>query len=186
MRGDSRRADAWASAWAFLPVLGAPLAHAPVLRFGLAPRLARPISRRLFGEHKTWRGALLMTGGTLAAAFALDRVPSYRRRLPAPVAAAGPLRMGLLLGTAMWLGELPNSFLKRRLGIPPGKHLHSPLGAGLAVFDMADWVPVAWLLVRPVWRMGAREGAQMFALVAVVHVPLNLLGYALGVRTSPL
>lgn len=172
--------------WAFAPVLGAPLAHAPVLRFDLAHSLARPISRRLFGEHKTWRGVLFMTGGTVAAALALHRSPSYRRRVPEPVAAAGPLRIGVLLGSAMWVGELPNSFLKRRLGIPPGKHRRSATGVALAVFDQADWVPTAWLLLRPAWRMSASECAQMFALVAVVHVPLNLLGYALGVRTAPL
>jgi hypothetical protein len=172
--------------WVFAPVLGAPMAHAPVLRFNLAPGLARPISRRLFGDHKTWRGALVMTAGTLAAALALYRLPSYRRRLPPEVIRAGPVTVGLLLGSAMWVGELPNSFFKRRLGIPPGAHRISRGGLAIAVFDMADWVPVAWLLLAPVWRMSTREAAQMFALVAAVHVPLNLAGYVLGVRTTPL
>src|SRR2546423_15633907 len=50
--------------WVVLPVFGAHLAHAPVLRFDLLPKLARPIDgaktfhgRRLFGANKTWRGA---------------------------------------------------------------------------------------------------------------------------------
>ena len=72
--------------WVFLPALGAPLAHAPVLRWNLLPTLRRPISRRLFGENKTWRGALVMTGGTVAATLALHRLPTYRRRLPEPLA----------------------------------------------------------------------------------------------------
>jgi hypothetical protein len=105
------------AAWVFLPALGAPLAHAPVLRADLAPALKRPISRRLFGENKTWRGALVMTGGTTLAAVALDRLPAYRRRLPEPVAAAAPVVFGGLLGVATWVGELPNSFIKRRIGI---------------------------------------------------------------------
>jgi hypothetical protein len=48
----------------FVPVLGAPLAHAPVLRFDLLKPLKRPIDggrtlngRRLLGDNKTWRGA---------------------------------------------------------------------------------------------------------------------------------
>jgi CDP-archaeol synthase len=173
-------------AWIFLPALGAPLAHAPVLRWDLAPALRRPISRRLFGENKTWRGALVMTGGSVAAALALHRLPSYRDRLPEPVAEANPGLVGALLGIASWTGELPNSFVKRRLGIPPGEQRRSPLGAVISVVDQADWVPAAWLLLRPVWKMNAREAAQTFVTVAAVHVPINLAGWAIGARTTPL
>jgi CDP-archaeol synthase len=174
------------AAWVFLPVLGAHLAHAPVLRFELAPALGRPISRRLFGANKTWRGALVMNAGTLAAALVLYRLPAYRRRLPEPVAAADPALVGTLLGLAMWVGELPNSFLKRRLGIAPGTRRHSPAGVAISIFDQADWVPTAWLLLRPVWQMSAREAAQVFVLAVAVHLPVNLVGYALGVRRTPI
>jgi hypothetical protein len=56
-----------------LPALRAPLAHAPVLRWNLMPSLRRPISRRLFGENKTWRGALIMTSGTVGTSVAALR-----------------------------------------------------------------------------------------------------------------
>jgi hypothetical protein len=56
--------------WLFLPVLGAPLAHAPVLRYDLLPALKRPIDggrtlggRRILGDNKTWRGAAVMFAG---------------------------------------------------------------------------------------------------------------------------
>jgi hypothetical protein len=173
------------AAWVFLPAIGSALAHAPVLIADLAPRLKQPISARLFGSHKTWRGALVMSAGTIAAAGALGRVPAYRRRLPAEIAAANPLVVGALLGTACWVGELPNSFLKRRLGIPPGGHRRSAGGLAIAVFDQADWVPLAALLLRPIWRMTVRETAEVFAIVSAVHVPINLVGYAVGARTAP-
>ena len=60
------------------------------------------------------------------------------------------------------------------------------MGAAISIFDQADWVPIAWLLLRPVWKMSAREGAQIRVLVAAIHVPINLIGYAVGVRTAPL
>ena len=69
----------------FLPVLGAPFAHAPVLRFDLARMFERPISRRLSGENKTWRGALMMT-----AAAAVQDEQSGDGWLPA--AARGRVR----------------------------------------------------------------------------------------------
>ena len=110
--------------------------------------------------------------------------------VPPPPAARGraapPASSGALLGAAVVAGELPNSFAKRRLGIPPGEQRRTPAGIAISVFDQADWVPTAWLLLRPVWRMTPREAARVFALVAAIHVPVNLVGYAIGARTSPL
>ena len=172
--------------WVFLPALGAHLAQVPVLRWDLMPVLKRPINRRLFGQNKTWRGALVMTAGTVTATVALHRVPAYRRRLPPAVAAADPAGVGLRLGSAVWIGELPNSFVKRRLGIPPGGQRRSPGGVAISIVDQADWVPAAWLLLSPVWRMRPSEAARVAALVAAVHVPVNIIGYAIGAREAPL
>ena len=170
----------------FLPVLGAPVLHAPVLRWDLLKPLKRPISTRLFGANKTWRGALLMTAGPVAATVLAFEVPAYRRRLPPAVARANPLVVGGLLGTAVWVGELPNSFLKRRLGIPPGERRRDAAGIAISVVDQADWVPAAWLLLAPVWRMTPRQAAGVFVLVAAVHLPINVIGHAIGARSSRL
>jgi len=172
--------------WAFLPALGGAIAHAPVLRYDLVPRLKRPLAAKAFGANKTVRGALVMSGGTLAATAALHHLPAYRERLPRELRAAGTLRHGALLGAAVVLGELPNSALKRRLGIAPGERGRSRLGVALAVHDQADFVLGAWPLLAPVWRMRARELAEAFAVVAGVHIGVNLAGYALGARSAPL
>ena len=84
------------------------------------------------------------------------------------------------------LGELPNSALKRRLGIAPGERGRSRLGVALAIHDQADFVLGAWPLLAPVWRMRPRELAEAFAVVAGVHLGVNLAGYALGARSAPL
>jgi CDP-2,3-bis-(O-geranylgeranyl)-sn-glycerol synthase len=172
--------------WLFLPVLGAPALHAPVLRFDLLRGLKRPIDgglswrgRRLLGENKTWRGALVMTAGPLVATVALHRFPWYRRRLPADI---DPVALGAILGVSTVVGELPNSFLKRRLGVAPGAQRN----AVLTVLDQADFVLTAALLLRPVYRMSFRDTAEVFALVAAAHVPINIIGRVLGVRTSAL
>jgi CDP-archaeol synthase len=172
--------------WVFLPVLGAPAAHGPVLRLDLAPGLKRPISTRLFGENKTWRGALVMTTGTMLAGMALARVSAYRRRLPEPIADTNPVVVGGLLGLASWVGELPNSFIKRRIGIPPGQQLGSPVGLLFSIVDQADWVPVAALMIRPIWKISLRETTSVFGLAVAVHLPINLIGYAIGARERPI
>jgi hypothetical protein len=173
--------------WVFLPVLGAAEAHAPVLRFDLLRPLKRPIDggrtfrgRRVLGDNKTWRGALVMSTGPLVATLALSRAAWYRERLPPPVRDASPALVGAILGVATVTGELPNSFAKRRLGIAPGTQRN----AALTLFDQADFVLAAWLLLRPVYAMSAREAAEVFAIVAAVHLPINLIGRWLGVRSS--
>ena len=167
-------------------MLGGALVHAPVLRYDLAPSLKRPLSARLFGANKTVRGAIVMSSGTAVATLALHRLPAYRERLPAELRAAGPLRHGALLGAAVVLGELPNSALKRRLGIAPGERAGSPLGVVMAIHDQADFVLAAWPLLAPIWRMRPSDLAEAFAVVAGAHVLVNLIGYAVGARSAPL
>jgi CDP-2,3-bis-(O-geranylgeranyl)-sn-glycerol synthase len=179
--------------WTFLPVLGAPLAHAPVLRFDLLEPLAKPIDggrtlhgKRLLGDNKTWRGAVVMFAGVETAALLLHRSAAYRRRLPPAVARASPALVGALLGLAAVAGELPNSFAKRRLGVASGTRAGGPAGIALSIVDQADFVLAAWPLLAPVHRMSAREAAAVFATVAAIHVPINLVGYALGARDTPI
>jgi len=179
--------------WVFLPVLGAHLAHAPVLRFDLFPALARPIDggrtvrgRRLLGANKTWRGAAVMFSGVLGATLALWHSSWYRSRLPRELQASPPVITGALMAGGVVLGELPNSFLKRQLDIQPGERHRSLAGATLALFDQADFMLATWLLLRPVFRMSARQALDASAVVAVVHLPINVVGYAIGARTTPI
>lgn len=179
--------------WVFAPILGSFLVHAPVLRFDLFPSLARPLDggatyrgRRLFGANKTWRGALAMAAGVVAATLLLSPWASYWSRLPPEIQAAGPLPFGLLLGLGTVLGELPNSFLKRQLDIEPGGHRGSATGLLLAVLDQGDFVFGAWALLAPIWLMSPAEVAIAFVAVVLVHLVVNVIGYALGARKSPI
>lgn len=175
--------------WVFLPVLGAYLAHAPVLRFDLLPALVRPLDggatlrgRRVLGDNKTWRGALTMFAGVLAATVLLSRAAAYWSRLPDEIRAAGPWTFGILLALGVVLGELPNSFLKRQLDIAPGGRRASPVGVALAIFDQGDFVLGVWLLLAPVWRMTAGQALLAFAAVVVAHLAINVIGFAIGAR----
>ena len=56
----------------------------------------------------------------------------------------------------------------------------------LSIIDQADWVPIAALLIRPIWEITPRETAGVFVATVAVHVPINLIGYAIGVRTRPI
>lgn len=105
--------------------------HVVWLRNPCSRRFATPIDRgaswrgrRIFGDNKTWSGLMAMP---LAAAMVFALVAQFREYLPARLAAgiwsrsASELALvGLACGLAFMLAELPNSFLKRQLGIGPG------------------------------------------------------------------
>jgi hypothetical protein len=159
-------------------VLGAVVLHAPVLRYDLLKRLKRPISDRLFGSNKTWRGALVMFTGVFVATGVFwplmpDELDSW------PLA-------GALIGAGTVLGELPNSFLKRRLGIGPGERRVAPGGVALVVYDQADFVPAIAIALLPIWTMPLDTLLLGFVAVAAVHFVVNVIGYAIGARDQPI
>jgi CDP-archaeol synthase len=175
--------------WVFVPVLGAALLHAPVLSLDLLKPLRRPLDggacfrgRRVFGDNKTWRGALVMTTGVLAATLLLSLWDPWWSRLPDGIRDAGPVLYGVLLGIGVVLGELPNSFLKRRLDIAPGTQRNLLL----TIYDQADFVLVVWIVLLPLWTMAVWQAALVFVLVTAVHLVINVVGYAIGARSAPI
>ena len=84
----------------------------------------QPINQELFGANKRWRGLISLPLTHAASVFFLHWV-----ELQLGVVSDGGFILfsdfnwweyGLLVGLVFNLAELPNSYLKRRLGIPPG------------------------------------------------------------------
>jgi len=178
--------------WLFLAVLGAPLLHAPVLRWDLLRALKRPLDggttlggRRVLGDNKTWRGALCMTVGVVLATLVLWQWDWWRDQLPAAIDDSSPLLVGLLIGLGTVGGELPNSLLKRRLDIAPGQRRRSAGGIALAVLDQGDLVLGIWVALLPIWTMPVWLAAIAFAAISAIHAVINVIGYAVGARAAP-
>ena len=177
----------------FLPVLGAYLAHAPVLRYDLLQGLNRPLDgggtfrgHRVFGDNKTWRGAIVMFAGTFVAAIVLTRFAWYRDALPDEVAEASRFAFGALVGLGTVVGELPNSFIKRQLGIAPGAQRRSGAGIAISIFDQADIVVGIWVCLLPIWAMTVGQAALAFVVFAALHLVVSVVGVALGARKTVL
>ena len=191
--GDRKKRLDPAAGWVLLPAAGALIAHAPILRFDVLPGLRRPIDagatlrgRRLLGDNKTWRGALVMFTGATATTTALTRSRRFRERLPDELAAAPAPLYGALLGLAVVGGELPTSFVKRQLGIAPGERGRRAVGAAFAVYDQGDVALASALALRPLWRASAAEVAGAFVAYSAVHMVFNVVGYAIGARDAPI
>lgn len=177
----------------FLAVLGAPVLHAPVLKYDLLAGLRRPLDggrtwrgRRLLGDNKTVRGALVMVLGCLLATLALSAWPWWwERALPEDLTEHGPVLVGLLVGVGIVVGELPNSLAKRQLGVAPGTQRGGWAGRGFMALDQFDLALGVWVALLPLWVMPPATLLVAVVAVTVVHLAINVIGFRIGARAAP-
>ena len=162
---------------------------------------ARPIDggrewadgRRILGDHKTWKGLAgmlvlgafcglvwgMVTAATPLAPYNLFHVDH------APTPGWNALTGGLL-GLAYGLFELPNSFLKRRVGITPGKTAQGGWAWFFVVLDQIDSVIGCALVFALLAPVGVGMSLGIIVVGGLTHVALNLLLFAARLRDNPL
>jgi CDP-diacylglycerol--serine O-phosphatidyltransferase len=104
------------------PVIFGGVTHMLVVRRDWFRAIKCPIHERTFGASKTWRGFVFVPiataiGTGLASAQQCVLVVNGAQ---GPFESVNWLLLGILLGLAYMLAELPNSWIKRRMGVPPG------------------------------------------------------------------
>jgi len=132
-----------------------------------------PIQTQWFGANKKWRGLISLPLAMLASVYLLHLVETF---IPAFSQDAilfsnfNLLQFGLLVGFVFNLSELPDSFVKRRLAIPPGDesnkifyfidHMDSTYGVLILwyfYFHFPLHFIVTGLIITPLLFMGATE-----------------------------
>jgi len=169
-------------AWLAAPILLTGLVHLVVMKRDWLPALRRaPIDfgtcwrgKRVFGANKTWRGALVMVLGSAAWSSLLASLNAAWWHWPVAVdfAQAQPALWGALLGCGYIVGELPNSFAKRQLGIAPGALGQGVRGKVFWVVDQLDSLAGMLLFVSIVWRPPLGVVAASVFVMLVLH-PLS-------------
>lgn len=162
-------------------------------------KLKRPIDggrtwkdgRRIFGDNKTYAGFAGMTLGTmvsqvlmglllkaLGASHHSDVYLHHENTIPYNGLAGG------LFGFAYALLELPNSFLKRRVDIRPGKTVEKKGFLGLVFFlvDQVDSMFGVMLVLALLAPIGIAKYFGYIALGGVIHVLTNLGMIKAGIR----
>jgi len=169
--------------WLTAPILIAGLVHVAVITLDLAPGLARPIDggrpwggRPLLGRNKTWRGFVVMPAATAITIAAQQAVARRSRRLAAlaPLARSAPPAwlVGAICGAAYVVAELPNSFIKRRLGIAPGMSARRARVAQYVV-DQLDSVTACAVAIRVFYRIDSTDAAVSALLGTAFHVAVE-------------
>jgi len=141
--------------------------------------------KRIFGDNKTWKGFLgmivLAISSTVIWGIVCKKVPYlnahnylYRNYINSLIFN---LYIGFLLGLAYAICELPNSFLKRRVDITPGKTAKGLKSVFFVVLDQADSIFGCVFVIFLFYKM---SGLFYFAYVSVgagTHIVINMLLY---------
>lgn len=145
-----------------VPMIISNTIHMLLVKKDVFPSLSIPIAVPLFGANKTWRGFVLLPLLNGLAMGLLNGLAPFFSLLQGFV-------FGVILGVVYLLFELPNSWLKRRLGIAAGASAeqHAFWFKCLDKTDSSFGVSLAcfFLLDLSIW-----EALQLFLMASLTHV----------------
>ena len=195
MTGASAWREILGTAYWGLPLLGGAIVHGACMKFGWVGFLARPMDggrrlrgRPVFGHSKTFRGPVLVAVGS-AAVYALQcgilhRIGALQSIELVDYGQLPGWWFGALAGAAAELSELPNSFVKRRLGIDPGGTTRGWLAGVFYLWDQLDVLLGYWLVFALVIPATPLRLAASLVIAGTFHPLLTVAGYLLGMRPT--
>ena len=141
---------------------------------------------RVFGEHKTLRGFIVMIPAT-AVSFAVLAAaigdPPHDGLWSLTI--AGYAWLGACAGFGFMAGELPNSFVKRQLGIRPGDCPRGLAGAVQFVADRIDSGVGMLLAVSAIVPTPAMTWLLVLLVGPSIHWAFSVLMFHLGLKARP-
>ncbi len=147
--------------------------------------------KRIFGDNKTWKGLLgyiffniifMVLVGIIYKACNIEKLNFFY--INHNNTLLFNILVGALLGLFYALFELPNSFMKRRLDIKPGKTIKGPKKYFFIFLDQADSVFGVALVVWMFYPIGLKVYLLYILVGAVTHLLINMLLYALHLRKN--
>lgn len=184
-----------AVSYLFSPLLVGLTTHGLAIKYGWLAALVKPLDngktyrgKRIFGENKTYRGifavALGTALGTALQSFVLHRFGVFENLELLDYSSPNVVLIGFLMGAAAMLGELPNSFIKRRIDIAPGATTSGILSLFFYIFDQIDYLPGVWLVL--IFFIDAGFERIVFSAVFLFfsHQLISLFGFWLGMRKT--
>lgn len=147
--------------------------------------------KRIFGDNKTWKvffGYIILNVlcsillGAIWNISNLNGMNYFYLKLPNTIYSN--LAIGILLGLGYSIFELPNSFLKRRLNIEPGKTPNRINKIFFIFLDQADSVIGCCTVLSLFYQMTFGFYIMYILLGAFTHIVFNVLLYFLGLRKN--
>jgi hypothetical protein len=149
-----------------------------VVKYDWFSQLAKPISELLFGSSKTYRGFIILPVLTGTIALANNLLFG-----PFGVSLGYTFFIGLVLGFAYLLFELPNSYFKRRLGIAPGEQSEKYRILQF-VIDKLDSLIGVLLFYYLFMSISFYDLLVLFAVAFLIHITISYLLVLLNIKRS--
>ena len=147
--------------------------------------------KRIFGDNKTWKGILGYIIFNIIIAVLWGIICSFTNLnsynffyVQHENTVIYNLLIGFLLGVAYSIFELPNSFLKRRLDIQPGKTTTGIKKIFFIFLDQADSIFGCCLVVAVFYKMSFGFYLLYVLIGAVTHIVFNILLYCMKLRKN--
>jgi CDP-diglyceride synthetase len=147
---------------------------------------ARFRGRRLFGDNKTARGFVVIVPVGALATGVLGPVFIDAGASVWNLSALSYAGLGAFAATGLMLGELPNSFLKRQLDVPPGG---APRGrvARVVAFSLDRFDSVLGTLIAVALVVPTPAATWLWAVLLgpPLHWSFSVALWVLGVKRRP-
>lgn len=147
-----------------LPLLISNSLHMLIVKRDDFDWLKYPISKKIFGKNKTWRGFVFVPLVNAFVLLIIDWVFYLN--------ITTPFYLGFVLGVAYMIFELPNSFIKRRLGISPGDQSKSYKILFL-LFDKTDSAFGVNLIYFLISHIHYQDAMILFISSSLIHVLMS-------------
>ncbi len=147
--------------------------------------------KRIFGDNKTWIGIVSMIVccilsqvfiGFICNAFNINNHNQIYRFYENKVGVN--VLTGFLFGFMYMLFELPNSFIKRRLGIECGKTNTNIIGKLFFVIDQIDSLIGVMLILVIFAKISWKQYFAYIFIGGFTHIMVNLFLYKIKVRRN--
>jgi hypothetical protein len=162
----------------FLPLIIGNIIHMIVVKKDYLKDLSIPISLKLFGANKTLRGFIVLPvlSGSLAYLNALVFDSSH-------ITDSYALFLGVGLGIAYMVFELPNSYVKRKLGIAQGEYSKSHKVLQLLI-DKVDSLLGVFVFYYFATSVPFITILVLFLAAFLIHISLSYLLVVLKIKKS--
>lgn len=137
---------------------------------------------RLFGKNKSIRG---LVSGIIVGMFLVwvqqqlwISNESIQELVRLNYAELNPIILGGLLGAGALVGDVVESFFKRRSGVAPGQAWFP--------FDQIDYILGGIIFTLPYIQLSLLEYGLLFIIWFILHPISTVVGYILKLKESPI
>lgn len=128
----------------------------------------------ILGSHKTWRGLLLGTFAGTLTFFLQQKFIYFGEKIALIDYSTVPIMLGFLLSFGALFGDATKSFIKRQMGITPGKPWF--------IADQIDYIIGALVFGSIYYLPTPYEIFIIIAVSLILTILVKHIGYYMGVN----